>query len=184
MIPNLSKPNIEWDSTKRIFIKENALNEAECDALINEQTENLHKGHDKYPALFTTSFDSCLLPLNHSIHSSLQAVFREINVFLNIDASFVEPYEIKRYSKGDYFGQHTDNYFSITEDIDRKITIVAILSDDGTYAGGNLNILGHSIKGKRGTVIAFPSFFPHHVEEVTSGERWSLITWLWGSYWK
>jgi PKHD-type hydroxylase len=33
---------------------------------------------------------------------------------------------------------------------------------------------------KKGTVIAFPSFIPHRVTELTSGVRKSLVGWIEG----
>jgi hypothetical protein len=184
MIPNLSKPEINLDLSKKIFVKAGVLSNDACEELINASTDSLNKGEDKYPEFFTTSFSSCLLPLDHSIHSDLQETYSEINNFFNFDISFAEPYEIKRYQGGDYFGSHFDNYGALSENIDRKLTIVVFLSKENSYEGGELNIFGKDIKIEQGSVVAFPSFFPHSVKKITSGERWSVITWLWGNYWK
>lgn len=184
MIPNLAKPNINLDLTKKIYVKENAISAAVCEQLINDSVSLLNDGEDKYPEFFTTSFSSCLLPLNHSIHANLQETYTEIKNFFDFDISFAEPYEIKRYQSEDYFGPHFDNYGSLSENIDRKLTIVMFLSAEDSYGGGELNIFGRDMKASQGAVVAFPSFFPHSVNKVTFGERWSLITWLWGNYWK
>lgn len=184
MIPNLAKPNINLDLTKKIYVKENAISPLVCEKLINDSVSFLNKGEDKYPNFFTTSFSSCLLPLNHPIHTELQQTFTELKDFFDFDVSFAEPYEVKRYQDEDYFGPHFDNYCSLSENIDRKITVVLFLTRKHEYIGGELNIFGTDIKLEQGSVVAFPSFFPHSVNKVTLGERWSLITWLWGSYWK
>ena len=184
MIPNLSKPEINLDLSKKIFVKAGVLSNDACEELINASTDSLNKGEDKYPEFFTTSFSSCLLPLDHSIHSDLQETYSEINNFFNFDISFAEPYEIKRYQGGDYFGSHFDNYGALSENIDRKLTIVVFLSKENSYGGGELNIFGKDVKIEQGSVVAFPSFFPHSVKKITAGERWSVITWLWGNYWK
>lgn len=184
MIPNLPKPIINLDLSKKLFLKESVIPNDVCEELINQNTPLLNKGEDKYPEFFTTSFYSCLLPLNHPIYTSLQETYTEIKDFFNFDISFAEPYEIKRYQNNDYFGPHFDNYCSLSENIDRKLTIVLFLSNENSYKDGELSIFGKDIKAKQGAVVAFPSFFPHSVNQVTYGERWSLITWLWGSYWK
>ena len=123
MIPNLSKPEINLDLSKKIFVKAGVLSNDACEELINASTDSLNKGEDKYPEFFTTSFSSCLLPLDHSIHSDLQETYSEINNFFNFDISFAEPYEIKRYQGGDYFGSHFDNYGALSENIDRKFAM-------------------------------------------------------------
>ncbi len=184
MIPNLPKPEITLDVSRKIFVKENVLTNDTCEELINSSIVSLNQGEDKYPEFFTTSFSSCLLPLNHKVHTDLQQTYTEINNFFNFDISFAEPYEVKRYQSEDYFGPHFDNYGSLSEDIDRKLTVVLFLTKDDSYSDGELNVFGKDIKMKQGSVVAFPSFFPHSVKKVTSGERWSLITWLWGNYWK
>jgi hypothetical protein len=184
MIPNLPKPNINFDLSKKIFVKESAIDITLCEDLIKTTANSLHAGEDKYPELFTTSFSSCLLPLNHKIHTELQQTYIEINNFFKFNITFAEPYELKKYQCGDYFGMHFDNYGSLLEEIDRKLTIVLFLSTESSYIGGELNIFGKDIKIGQGSIVAFPSFFPHSVKKITSGERWSLITWLWGNYWK
>jgi len=184
MIPNLAKPSIDWDISKKIFIKENVFSDELCDKIIRFGETNVQKGVDKYPHLFTTSFHSCLLPLENEAHIALQDALAETIDFFKIDIDFVEPYELKKYTTADYFGSHIDNYYSIKENIDRKITMVVQLSDETTYSGGDLSLLGKIANRKKGSITAFPSFFPHQVTKLDTGERWSLIAWLWGPYWK
>jgi hypothetical protein len=38
--------------------------------------------------------------------------------------------ELKRYTTKDYFGQHIDNYYSINQNIDRKLTEHATSAKD------------------------------------------------------
>ena len=183
-IPNLSKPDINWDIDKRIFIKENVIDNELCDEIIHFGIDNVVRGINKYSHIFDISFHSCLLPLNHQVHTSLQNFYKEANSFFKFDISFVEPYELKRYTKNDFFGKHIDNYYSLTIDLDRKLTISVQLSNDDEYEGGEFNVMGTKHKLKKGSVISFPSYFPHQVESISSGTRWSLIGWAWGPYWK
>jgi len=183
-IPNLSKPDINWDIDKRIFVKENVIDNELCDEIISFGNSNVIKGVSKYSNIFDISFHSCLLPLNHKVHTTLQDFYKESNSFFNFDISFIEPYELKRYTANDFFGKHIDNYYSLTVNLDRKLTISVQLSNDDEYDGGEFNIMGTKHKLKKGSVISFPSYFPHQVETITSGTRWSLIGWAWGPYWR
>lgn len=183
-VNNLSKPEINWDLKKRILIKEKVIDESMCNDLINFGQTNVQQGVNKYPHIFGISFHTCLLPLDHPVHSSLKDVWSEAISYFDMDISFVEPYELKRYTSSDYFGRHVDNYYSLSVNIDRKITMSIQLSNDDEYEGGEFDVLGISNKLKKGSIIAFPSFFPHEVKKVTSGTRWSLIGWAWGPYWR
>ena len=120
MIPNLAKPTIQIDLSAKVFIKEHALDDQTCTDLIEAQRTHLNPGVDKYPEFFTTSFDTCLLPLDHMVHQLMQETYKEIIDFFGFNIDFVEPYEVKKYSKEGYFGEHFDNYFSLPTDIDRK----------------------------------------------------------------
>jgi hypothetical protein len=183
-IPNSPKPNINWDIGKRIFVKDNVIDPSLCDDIIKFGDNNVTENVNKYAHLFSTSFHSCLLPLENEAHENLQSVWKEVIEFFNMDIDFVEPYELKRYTSDDYFGRHIDNYYSLTVNVDRKITFSVQLSNDDEYEGGEFNVLGVKHKLKKGSVIAFPSFFPHEIEAIKSGTRWSLIGWAWGPYWR
>jgi hypothetical protein len=179
------KPKIELNFTKRVFVKENVIPQYLCDEIIEFGKNNVVKGVNKYPGLFQISFNSCLLPLDHSIvHSLLQEVWDEASSFIGTTIDFVEPYELKQYNTNDFFSKHTDNYNSLSEDIDRKITMSIQLSDDEDYVGGDLLILSKPYSRKKGSIIAFPSLFSHQVTPIVKGERWSLISWAWGPEWK
>jgi hypothetical protein len=179
-----AKPKIELNRTKRVFVKENVIPHHLCDEIIEFGKNNVVKGVNKYPGLFQISFNSCLLPLDHFVHPLLQEVWDEASSFIGTTIDFVEPYELKQYNTKDFFGKHTDNYNSLSEDIDRKITMSIQLSDDKDYVGGDLHILNQQSSRKKGSIIAFPSLFTHQVNPIVKGERWSLISWAWGPEWK
>ena len=184
MIPLRVKPDIQFDFNKRVFVKENIIPTNICDEIIEFGKNNVVKGVNKYPGLFQISFNSCLLPLDHGIHSLLQGIWDEASNFIGATIDFVEPYELKQYNTQDFFGKHIDNYNSLSENIDRKITMSVQLSDDENYVGGDLLILNQQSSRKKGSVIAFPSLFTHQVNPIVKGERWSLISWAWGPQWK
>lgn len=183
MIPNLDKPSINWDINKKVFTKQNVLPLDICDAIIEYGNDCVKPGINKYPHAFQTSFYACLLPLNHPVHTLLAPLWEEIVSYFQFSIDFIEPYELKRYNNGDFFGSHQDNYYGLDKPIDRKITMVIQLSDENSYQGGYLKILKKFASKTKGSVTAFPSYFPHEVIK-TIGCRWSLIGWAWGPYWK
>lgn len=185
LIPILPKPEVEWDINKRVIVVNNVISSDMCDNIVDLVSNKVSKGINKYPHVFGISFHSCTLPLEHEIHNLLQPVWNQAISQLGFNIDSVEPYEVKKYTSKDFFGKHVDNYYSLSKDIDRKITMSVQLTDSSEYTGGELLVLGKNIAGKsKGSVTVFPSTFTHEVASVKSGVRWSLIGWAWGPYWR
>jgi PKHD-type hydroxylase len=54
-----------------------------------------------------------------------------------------------------------------------------LLSDPSEFEGGEFQFQeNESVKMKKGSVIAFPSFLKHQVTPVTSGKRYSAVCWI------
>jgi hypothetical protein len=85
-------------------------------------------------------------------------------------------YELLRYGAGQFYKQHTDS-FKLRP---RAVSCSFCLNDD--YEGGEWSFWDGKkiIKGKKGSVIMFPSNFmyPHGILPVTKGIRYSIITWF------
>lgn len=96
----------------------------------------------------------------------------------------IEPVQFLSYPVGGNYIEHNDseNFENgeWTRIANRDISILFYLNDN--YTGGELEFttLGLKIKPKTGMMIAFPSYkeFAHKVHPVTSGMRYSLVTWL------
>ena len=102
-----------------------------------------------------------------------------------------EPPQFLRYKEGDFFVRHQDGN---TRQLDfdhlriRRISIVAFLNgfsvepQAGCYSGGLLNFydeeqpFGH--EGETGLLVAFTADTFHEVLPVTSGERFTIISWF------
>ncbi len=81
----------------------------------------------------------------------------------------------KTYKKGDSYLWHHDN-ISL-----RRLTAVVFLNND--YEGGDLRVFSGEeivIKNNIGVLVVFPSWYFHQADEVLSGERKVLITFLTG----
>jgi len=96
----------------------------------------------------------------------------------------IEPTQFLSYPVGGHYIEHNDSEnFENGQWVriaNRDISILFYLNDN--YTGGELEFtqLGLKIKPKTGMMIAFPSYkeFAHKVHPVTSGRRYSLVTWL------
>jgi hypothetical protein len=85
-------------------------------------------------------------------------------------------YELLRYKEGQFYTQHTDSFKARP----RAVSCSFILNDD--YEGGEFAFFDRELKYKlkKGSCIMFPSNFmyPHEIMPVTSGTRYSIITWF------
>lgn len=85
-------------------------------------------------------------------------------------------YGLLKYDTGGFYSQHTDSYTAEP----RAISCSLILNDD--YEGGEFAFFNRELiyKLKKGSVIAFPSnhLYPHEIMPITSGTRYSIITWF------
>jgi len=85
-------------------------------------------------------------------------------------------YTLLRYRENGFYKTHTDSFY----DAPRAVSCSFAMNDD--YEGGEFAFFGQKVKHKikKGDALMFPSNFmyPHEVMEVTSGTRFSIITWF------
>ena len=85
-------------------------------------------------------------------------------------------YELLRYKEGQFYTTHTDSF----KDRPRAVSCSFALNDD--YEGGEFAFFDRELvyNLKKGSCIMFPSNFmyPHEIMPVTSGIRYSIITWF------
>jgi predicted 2-oxoglutarate/Fe(II)-dependent dioxygenase YbiX len=98
------------------------------------------------------------------------------------DLTHANQSEFLRYDKEGHYYAHIDTFITKPTNDCRKLTALLFLNDD--FEGGKLFIQdGHNKRyppQTPGTVIVFPSFLMHGVENVTKGVRYSLVTWMVG----
>lgn len=89
------------------------------------------------------------------------------------------------YTEGQFYDWHVDGV-SVEAPSERKLSMSFLLTDD--YEGGELELehkpFHETLKPKAGTAVIFPSWLPHRVKPVTSGERISLVAWMNGPKFK
>lgn len=166
-------PKITYDNTCNIFVKEKLLDSELCDNLIEEHKERVMKGSSSFHKGVYSKYD---LPINHKIHDKLCNIWEEAIQYFGTDIKFVEPYNIKKYSFGNFYDYHTDHF---TSKLDRRLSLIVQLSDSDNYGAGNLVIDKKTMTREKGSIIIFPSNYRHKVEAIGHGERWVLIGWGW-----
>lgn len=99
-------------------------------------------------------------------------------------------YHLLAYTPGCHFKEHVDilsypqgevnGFVPVANGIPRQISLSLFLNEE--YEGGELLFFDgtYSIPNTKGTIVLFPSnhLFPHQVSEVTSGCRYSIVTWF------
>ena len=63
----------------------------------------------------------------------------------------------------------------------RKLGFSILLNED--FEGGEFQVFNNGIQTvdlRKNQILVFPSFLPHKVGKITSGERWSLVCWIHG----
>lgn len=98
-----------------------------------------------------------------------------------------ENIQFAQYCIGQHYGWHVDNFPLGYQKVDRKVTVVVLLSNPKDYRGGDLFIRlykDYRPELKKGSVIAFPSILEHMVTPVTEGVRFSAAMWINGPCFK
>jgi len=85
-------------------------------------------------------------------------------------------YDLLKYKVGGFYNTHTDSF----KDSPRAVSCSFMLNDD--YEGGEFAFFDRELvyRLKKGSCIMFPSNFmyPHEIMPVTSGTRYSIVTWF------
>ena len=112
-------------------------------------------------------------------------------LFFNFDTSNqLSNIRMLRYEDTGKYDWHLD--IGNEETSVRKITAIVQLSNESDYEGGNFEFSMTDETGKdtavgsrkKGSLILFPSYLGHRVSPLTSGVRYSILTWMLGNAFK
>lgn len=189
MIPINDNPHNDLSTEElqrfsKVLIIENAISNEVCDELVILGTCQVFPAVKKHNRQNNMNLEHCFLEKDHMIHSLISHHWERALDEFNFDISFLEPYKLQTYANGGYFNSHIDNYHGLNLPVDRKLSTTIQLTHETHYEGGDLIIGNTSMPRTKGTMIIFPSFYPHKVTEVTKGRRWCVVAWAWGPYWK
>lgn len=186
------------DKDLTCWIYNDVLTESDCDGIVKAftsfQTEDAGIGViSDNPSVDKSvrNVKNLILPTHMGIGAILTAVGINANFQrwqFNIEKA--NQCEFLHYPAGvGKYKAHIDTFLSKTEynmKECRKLTVLAFLNDD--FKGGKFFLQVGKDKfyppQNKGTVIVFPSFLLHGVEDVEEGERFSAVCWLVGPWFK
>jgi hypothetical protein len=160
-----------------------------CDDWVNAITIDGENLNVRNCATIGISFDNIIQKneiirrkIDNTLYSVSSQALKEYNRNIpkipnnNYLASKDTGYELLKYETGGFYKEHLD----FSETTPRSISCSFMLNDD--YEGGEFAFFDRELKYKlkKGSCIMFPSNFmyPHEIMPVTSGTRYSIITWF------
>ena len=178
-----------------IVVFENVITHALCDAVL---TEFSNEEEWQKTVVGEGRIDNKIRTAETVVLSSLHVIEKNSELRTNLDkaiftyagiaikkynekfpSAFIQEdsgYELLRYKEGQFYTQHTDSFKARP----RAVSCSFLLNDD--YEGGEFAFFNRELvyKLKKGSCIMFPSNFmyPHEIMPVTSGTRYSIVTWF------
>jgi len=173
----------------------------------NERKEIIYK-YSKY--LFKASVGASEEPSNDwrssniawmkddsKVYSKISKIFKDANKqFFGIDVDYLDlDIQFTEYvaeEEGHYKTHIDSQLWELNNCFDRKLSLVILLNDPHEFEGGEFeltNLLTQK-SGKveellnPGTAIVFPGIFPHKVNKITKGKRYTLVAWAYGNPWR
>jgi hypothetical protein len=128
-----------------------------------------------------------MLPVYKDIGGRLAAAgFAANNRAWKFNITHANQGEFLKYPAGGRYKAHVDTFLNPNEVDCRKLTVLVFLNDD--FEGGRFFLQdGHEKyypPQEKGTVLVFPSFLLHGVEDITAGTRYSAVCWMVGPFFK
>jgi predicted 2-oxoglutarate/Fe(II)-dependent dioxygenase YbiX len=141
-----------------------------------------HIKHNNEPSVYYEAIPSNEVMMKHFWGAIEQYILKDFkSSYFHGWQGYTTPKYIK-YVEGNEMVLHCDHIHEMFDGTRKGIPILSViagLNDD--YEGGELVINEDVIRLNQGQVIVFPSNFlyPHKVNNVTRGTRYSSITWVW-----
>jgi predicted 2-oxoglutarate/Fe(II)-dependent dioxygenase YbiX len=128
-----------------------------------------------------------LLPIHEGIGTQLISnAFVANQQAWKFDLTQCQQIEYLKYNETGRYRSHLDTFITTPTKECRKLTALAFLNDD--FEGGKFFLQVSDEKlyplQTKGTVIVFPSFLLHGVEDVISGTRHATVCWMIGPYFR
>ena len=187
---NLPKPEPE---NFRHWVYTDIFTPEACDIIVKTYTQEFVKTEPPVIGTGTGMIDTeirnverVMLPVYKDIGGRLAAAgFAANNRAWKFNVTHANQGEFLKYPAGGRYTAHVDTFLNPNEEC-RKLTVLTFLNDD--FEGGKFFIQdGHEKyypPQAKGTVIVFPSFLLHGVEDITKGTRYSAVCWLVGPFFK
>ena len=187
-----------------LYFDSEFLDARSCGAIINELANVQHNPATVYGSHAGGSVDEAvrktirLQPSAETIQyvtAKLSGAREAVAAHFGVDLTKSEDPQFLRYEVGDFFVAHQDGNTGLVRserEQFRKISVVIFLNSQSdvpafdSYAGGSLvftewrpgrNQGQYCLVAEPGTLVAFPAETTHEVTPVTSGKRYSIVSW-------
>ncbi|CAB4132442.1 Oxoglutarate/iron-dependent dioxygenase [uncultured Caudovirales phage] len=187
--PSLNLPSAEM----RHVIYQDILTPEACDSLIKLYTQDrvpkqppvIGEG-DGAINLEIRNVTRVMLPTYKDIGGRLAAAGLAANhAAWKFDVTHANQAEFLAYPAGGRYQAHVDTFLQHGDEC-RKLTVLAFLNDN--FKGGKFFLQDGQNRyyppQTKGTVLVFPSFIMHGVEDVEDGERFSVVCWMVGKFFR
>lgn len=165
IIKNDSRFDWEWAQTS-----------LSADANEGKDLQNMYRSNKVFPISINSS-EELIKELDLNIFNKLTKFIGEYSDYFRLGTVDDEGYFLLKYETGTMYNQHYD---CGQKQCHRVFSIICYLNDD--YEGGELEFPHLNVKYKpsAGDVVIFPSnyTFSHIAHPVTSGTKYSLVTWV------
>lgn len=126
--------------------------------------------------LFNNPAQSFACSMSNLLLENIRGIEHDYASMHGLQINGHESYSILKYGVGQFFVNHIDDH----KNYPRRVSWVYYINDD--YEGGEIEFprFNISYKPKAGDLLLFPSsyVYNHSVKEVTSGERYAIVSWL------
>lgn len=182
------------DNINNYIVKYNFLNSDQCDDIVKNYNNNdIYEKHTWSNGKKIDIENDKELDVAYLNNQDGLIIFKMIESFLeDYENKFkksekasklindLSPFRINKYNPNTYMREHFDHIYSLFDGEKKGIPILSILillNDD--FEGGEFKINNQNQNLKKGELIIFPScfMFPHKVELITKGTRYSLVAW-------
>jgi predicted 2-oxoglutarate/Fe(II)-dependent dioxygenase YbiX len=136
--------------------------------------------------------------IERDIRAKLAGLQPDLERHFRVELNGFEDPQLLRYDRGSFFRAHADAETDEDRPIElrrRKVSVSILLNNQAQnpgadeYDGGSLvfyDLMGHPkartcgfpLHGEAGVLIAFPSLLIHEVQDISAGERYSIVTWF------
>jgi hypothetical protein len=190
---NLNAPEAHNEHRMRYAFFNDVLTLEACDSLIRTYTNESVPKEPPVVGMGTGVIDKSIrnvervmLPTYKDLGGRMAAVGLSANFHhWKFDITHANQAEFLIYPAGGRYTAHVDTFLAHGDDC-RKLTVLAFLNDD--FKGGRFYLQdGHERyypPQSKGTILVFPSFIMHGVEDVEEGKRYSAVCWMVGNFFK
>ena len=190
---NMPPPPSPNDYQMQHAFYQDVLTSEACDSLIKTYT---HESVPKEPPVVgmnggtinkdIRNVERVMLPTYKDLGGRMAAVGLSANFHhWKFDITHANQAEFLIYPAGGRYTAHVDTFLAHGDDC-RKLTVLAFLNDD--FKGGKFYLQdGHNKyypPQSKGTILVFPSFIMHGVEDVEEGTRYSAVCWMVGKFFR